>query len=314
MKNLISVIIPIYNTSKHLPRCLDSVLAQTYTNLQIILVDDGSTDNSGTICDDYATKDSRIKVIHQENQGVSAARNAGLKVATGEYIGFVDSDDFIEPDMYIHLLNLLIQSCSDIAICAVVGEATLIKTDHPVVLVPSDAFYKLYSQLYTHNKLFKKEIVKNLFFKTDIAICEDMVFCFQAFMQAKKIVYTPATKYHYIVYLNSASHNQIFSEKKLSVFKATDFIQTHASKQVWKKIKTKIAQTNAYAATGLLRLLATTYGANSIYIAELRARIKQNLWVHLISHHKLSNKIFAVACCINFNISAKLYRFITKYI
>ena len=94
---LVSVIVPVYNVEKYLPECLDSILASTYSNLEIILVDDGSPDNSPQICDEYTLKDSRIKVIHQENQGLVAARNIGLASATGTYIGFVDSDDVVSP-------------------------------------------------------------------------------------------------------------------------------------------------------------------------------------------------------------------------
>ena len=103
---LISVIVPVYNVEKYLPKCVDSILAQTYDNLEIILVEDGTKDNSGAICDEYARKDSRIRVIHKENGGLSSARNAGMDIARGEYFGFVDSDDWIEPEMYETLLNL----------------------------------------------------------------------------------------------------------------------------------------------------------------------------------------------------------------
>lgn len=103
---LISVIVPVYNVEKLLPKCLDSILAQTHENLEIILVDDGTKDRGGILCDEYAAKDSRIRVIHKENGGLSSARNAGLDVARGEYIGFVDSDDWIEPEMYETMLAL----------------------------------------------------------------------------------------------------------------------------------------------------------------------------------------------------------------
>lgn len=95
---LIFVIISVYNVEKYLGICLDSVLAQTYKNLEIILIDDGSTDNSGKICDEYASKDKRIKVIHQSNQGIAGTRNYALEIAQGDYIGFVDADDYMEPD------------------------------------------------------------------------------------------------------------------------------------------------------------------------------------------------------------------------
>ena len=111
------MIIPVYNVEKHLHRCLDSVIAQTYQNLEIICVDDGSVDESGKICDQYAVRDARIKVIHQENQGLSAARNRGLDAADGEYIAFVDSDDYILEDMYKKMLDMLLNYNVDLCVC-----------------------------------------------------------------------------------------------------------------------------------------------------------------------------------------------------
>lgn len=114
---LISVIIPVYNVEKYLHRCLDSVIAQTYQNLEIIRVDDGSIDESGRICNQYAVRDARIKVIHQENQGLSAARNRGLDAADGEYIAFVDSDDYILEGMYKKMLDKLLDYSVDLCVC-----------------------------------------------------------------------------------------------------------------------------------------------------------------------------------------------------
>ena len=105
MNSLISVIVPVYNVEDYLDRCIESIINQTYKNLEIILVDDGSTDSSGKKCDEYALRDGRIKVFHKENGGVSSARNMGLDIATGDYIGFVDSDDLLEHNMYEMLLN-----------------------------------------------------------------------------------------------------------------------------------------------------------------------------------------------------------------
>ncbi|WP_303840096.1 glycosyltransferase [Selenomonas ruminantium] len=117
MEPLISVIIPVYNVEDYLRECLDSVVGQTYKNLEIIVVDDGSTDSSGQICDEYANKDERIKVIHKENGGLSDARNAGLDICTGEYIGFVDSDDYIKSIMYERMYNVAEKENADIVGC-----------------------------------------------------------------------------------------------------------------------------------------------------------------------------------------------------
>ena len=115
---LISVIVPIYNTVEYLPRCVDSIRRQTYRNLEIILVDDGSTDNSGAMAEKFALEDKRVKAFHKENGGSSSARNLGIEKASGDFIGFVDSDDYIEPEMYERLLfaalseNLMMVQCS----------------------------------------------------------------------------------------------------------------------------------------------------------------------------------------------------------
>lgn len=128
----ISIIVPVYNSEKHLKECIDSILEQTIKDFELILVDDGSTDNSPSICDSYQ-KDSRVKVIHKENSGPSQTRNVGIDLATGEYIGFVDSDDFIEKNMYLTLYNKAIKENCDIAFCDFLtythGKTTLVKTD-----------------------------------------------------------------------------------------------------------------------------------------------------------------------------------------
>lgn len=116
-KPLISVVVPVYNVEKYLKKCLDSIIGQTYKNLEIILVDDGSTDESGAICDVYKEKDSRIRVVHQKNQGLSGARNTGINIANGELLGFVDSDDYITENMYERLLEVLLKNDADICIC-----------------------------------------------------------------------------------------------------------------------------------------------------------------------------------------------------
>ena len=116
MGKLVSIIVPVYNVQKYLKRCIDSIIAQTYENIDISLVDDGSKDESGKICDEYEKIDQRIRVIHKPNGGLSDARNKGMEIAKGEYIGFVDSDDYIAEDMFETLVNLLEETNSEISI------------------------------------------------------------------------------------------------------------------------------------------------------------------------------------------------------
>ena len=117
MNDLISIIVPVYNVEKYLNKCIDSIINQTYKNIEIILVDDGSTDNSGKICDEYLLRDSRIKVIHKNNGGLSSARNEGINISSGEYIGFVYSDDWVEPNMYEEMYKKILYSNADIVDC-----------------------------------------------------------------------------------------------------------------------------------------------------------------------------------------------------
>ena len=117
MNPLISFIIPVYNVEKYLAQCIESVLVQSHDNIEIILVDDGSTDKSGEICDNFSKTDNRVRVIHQENRGASAARNAGLGIAKGNYIAFIDSDDYVSPSMAEKLLDAISKTDSDLAMC-----------------------------------------------------------------------------------------------------------------------------------------------------------------------------------------------------
>ena len=174
MEPLVSVIVPIYNVEKYLKKCVDSIINQTLTNIEIILVDDGSTDNCGQIIDEYANKDKRVVAIHKENGGQSSARNRGLDRARGKYVGFVDSDDWIESGMYENLYNLIEESCSDICVCGRqsysqdgnLGYELEIKEeliDFNKIKLSSYVSNKL---LYKHtvstcNKLYQKSIIDN---------------------------------------------------------------------------------------------------------------------------------------------------------
>lgn len=130
---LLSVIVPVYRVEPYWRKCLDSLVDQTYANPEIILVDDGSPDHCGAICDEYAKRDARIRVIHRENRGLSGARNAGLDLATGDYIGFVDSDDFIDESMYSRMVELALKNAADIVMCEfrIVTEKGLVANPDP---------------------------------------------------------------------------------------------------------------------------------------------------------------------------------------
>lgn len=208
--DLISVIIPVYNVEKYLEQCLDSVINQTYRNLEIILVDDGSTDTSGYICDRYGEKDARVKVVHKKNKGVSAARNAGLDLASGDWIGFVDSDDYLEAEMYEVLLSLAKQADADIALThyrrvepsgqveapawtdevTVWGEGGIIEA-----YISGESAYKISNSVW--DRLYKTTLAQGLRFPEGKVSGEDFAYTLEAFCKCRRAVYTDHPYYYY---------------------------------------------------------------------------------------------------------------------
>ena len=202
---LISILIPIYNTEKFIRMCLDSIIAQTYTNWEAILVDDGSPDNCGKICDEYAQKDSRFKVIHQENGGVSVARQTGLDNATGDYIIHCDPDDWVEPSMLKELVSTAINKNADMVICDYIiekdGESECSKQNLPENPDAKDVISRIINeQLHGSlcNKLVRRECCHGLAFcPTNIYLAEDELFNIRLLVKDIKITYLPKAFYHY---------------------------------------------------------------------------------------------------------------------
>ncbi|MBE6534229.1 MAG: glycosyltransferase [Ruminococcaceae bacterium] len=225
----ISVIVPVYNVEKYISSCLDSILSQTHTDLEIICVNDGSTDSSGQILDEYAKKDSRIKVFHKENGGVSSARNLALENATGEYIGFVDSDDYIAPDMYSSLLSNIVDNNADIAECGIayVTENGDAKNGVSKVYSLSEqkqilkAFFLKDMGIVIWNKIFKSEIVNNQRFNENYKIGEDSLFLYNCLKDANKIVGIDTVGYYYLQRESSVMHN-VVDKKRLKLFEIVD--------------------------------------------------------------------------------------------
>lgn len=205
MQELISIIVPIYEVEQFLCRCIDSLLAQTYTNYELILVDDGSPDRCGDICDEYAQKDKRIKVVHKENGGLSDARNVGIAIASGDYIAFVDSDDWVTPNYLSCLLETLKETASDICESEILYTSQM--QEQPVnqecklqVYETEEALKQLISDKNLHqyvwNKLYKRCCIEGISFavgKTN----EDEFWTYQVFGKARKVVKTSEVLYFY---------------------------------------------------------------------------------------------------------------------
>ena len=218
---MISVIVPVYNVEAYLRRCLDSILNQTCRDFELLLVDDGSTDCSGRICEEYAQKDGRIEVFHKANGGISSARNLGLNNATGDYISFIDSDDWVEPDFLEVLLRLLLANNADISQCFYIKETSkirdenlpVIRTDSSEIFEGRETLHNLFDKrmsfrtVLAWNKLYKRRLFESLRFPEGI-IFEDEAFTHEVLYQSDKLVVNDSTLYHYTWRADSLSNSK----------------------------------------------------------------------------------------------------------
>ena len=255
-KALISLIIPVYKVEKYLEKCIQSLINQTYENLQIILVDDGSPDNCGKICDEYAKKDHRIEVIHKSNGGLSDARNKGLEIAKGEYIGFVDSDDYIEADMYEVLYNLLKQYNADVSICNFYtvsqGKISIKNADNGIneynrIEILKEILLDKNIQSYAWNKLYKKELFDEIKYPIGKKY-EDIGTTFYLLEKCNKVVVTGKPEYYYINRQDSIVNN-------VTETTITDYIELIM--QRYDYIEENIKELSSYNKDYLKRILKT---------------------------------------------------------
>lgn len=225
---LISVIVPVYKVENYLERCINSIVNQTYTNIEVILVDDGSPDNCPGVCDQWAERDKRIRVIHKCNEGLGFARNSGLKVAHGEYIAFVDSDDYIDLCMYEELITKAVSSHADIVYCGHHYEnqngtfSDIVDFEQETVfekeqmLVLSLKYIAVWGQralmMSVWHSIYKREVISTLFFSEREVVSEDLHFQLSAILNSSRVLYLPQTYYYYCFNGNSLSHTFLFDK------------------------------------------------------------------------------------------------------
>lgn len=234
MASLLSVIVPVYNVAEFLPRCIESIVNQTYKNLEILLIDDGSSDNSAQICNNYAEHDSRIKVIHKKNGGQGSARNVGLSLCRGEYITFVDSDDWLAEDIYEHSMNLINENNVDIASfnCIETKDETVRfeESENQLQIVKKENILKDYlyrgqtdrAPFTVWRKIYRKDILEDIQFDEN-RINEDITFNFKALAKAEKLIHTSKIGYYYFQGNKSTTRNGL---------KKRDFDLLYASEEL----------------------------------------------------------------------------------
>ena len=285
----ISVIVPVYNVENYISKCLDSILAQTHSDLEVICVNDGSTDNSGKILDEYATRDSRVKVFHQENGGVSSARNLALENVSGEYIGFVDSDDYVAPDMYSSLLSALEDQDADIAECSIAYayENGAIKnsfvrdyhfTDKKRILA---AFFLKEMGIINCTKLFRRDICADIRFNKEYKIGEDSLFLYHALKKSKKIIGIDTVGYYYLQRESSVMHN-VIDEKRLKLFEIVDFWLEENKHD--KELYTSVVKRDAVLSIFVMESALKDKDKNKTVIKMLRGRVLKHKKIILTSN------------------------------
>lgn len=250
MKNpLISVIVPVYNAEEFLPLCINSILSQTFTDFELLLIDDGSTDKSGEICDEYAQKDSRIKVVHKENSGVSSSRNIGIDYSKGRYITFVDSDDFVSPLILETLFSKLLEFKAEISACCAYrffNDKKKIKMEfvkkENIIFAPKvlqKRIFQFRQESAVWNKLYDRDIIGDTRFygKTN----EEILFNYKCFLRCERIIYTNKFLYFYRATPNSitSSFGKFKFDALNNLFEIKKII-SNRDKSLMKALKTSI--------------------------------------------------------------------------
>lgn len=308
MAELISVIVPIYNVEKYLSKCIDSILEQSYRNLEIILVDDGSTDASGRICDVYLGKDQRIQVIHKANGGLSDARNAGIDVANGEYFAFVDADDFISSSMFERLLYIIKEEKADVALC---GFQSLDETGKCIPRMTSTVlengcydrdyiFRKSFgidgwNFIVAWNKLYPRRLFDSIrFYKGKLH--EDEFIFHHIISQCQKIAVIEEKLYYYLQRCNSIT----MKAYNISRLDATEAILLRCRYFIENKRYHFFVETEKLAFEGLLKgLRFLDYGSSKWRFMEIQKAYRRLiLYIVVSSHFSLSKKIKLVLFCI----------------
>lgn len=305
MRPKISVIVPFYRAESYLRRCLDSIISQTLPEIEIILVDDGSTDNSLTICNEYAKKDNRIRVLTRENRGLSSARNAGLDIARGEFISFVDADDWIEPEMMQYLLelmdgqNMYISSCGHSREDAK-GNTLFVKIkEQRQILNREEALSIKYLDSFSWGKLFPAGLIRlaqhgagGIRFDENIHHSEDLLFNCECMMKANGMIYDTAPYYHYIQHSASLRHVP-FNKKQFSALDARLKVIALAKSihniKLEKEAKCDYIDRAAYLLTNIY--FEKSADLNKSYVKKLRSAMRKYFIVYMLSEKSLYEKL-----------------------
>lgn len=323
---LISVIVPIYNIERYLRRCLDSIINQSYSNLEIILVDDGSTDNSGKICDEYKLKDDRVLVVHKYNGGLSDARNAGIDKSKGDYIGFVDGDDVIHKDMYLVLLEQLILNDADMSICRF--DRFTDSDCKPTMFISNEKYklnkiiskcvnqeYALKECLSTKrysvsawSKLYKRDIFKDIRFPKGYEM-EDWAIIIDSILKCKNIALIDNVLYYYYQRENGIMHGDFkLSDLQLEqIFKRNLSLVDAYYPKLHNQAKTNLTAHYFYVIDKIIKS-NYLFKYNKEFTDTVNIIKKERLFILLFSKHKITRKMLFLLLLVNVKIYVRVLK------
>lgn len=325
---ILSIIVPVYNVEKYINRCIDSILNQQFSDFELILVDDGSPDNCGQICDDYAKKDSRIRVIHKENGGLGSARNVGIELSRGNYIGFVDSDDWISTDMYAFLIQIALEHKADI----VSGSYILTKgsSEHLPKRYTTKTFegidklrfylelgmkYRI-SDYPVWNKIYKKDLFKDIRFP-ERQLFEDMATNFMLINKANKYVTSDKPVYFYFQDGESITRNGFKKQDYDLLLVSNQMLDM--SKKIGDSVLVHLSEEKLGRSYFSMLSKIAFYGLKDetidyrITVSDLTRNLRQNFVTLLKSQMPINRKILMILLCIHINCVAIPSKIIKKF-
>ena len=327
---LISVIVPVYNGEKYIRKCVDSILAQTYPHLEIILVDDGSVDKSAEICDEYAKEDGLIKVVHRPNGGLSAARNSGLEIARGEYFSFIDVDDWVAPEFIETLWKTATEYDAPVAVVGryavftdeMAQERIAMKPEEKKLLTPQGKCFSTQETLqllfgiidgYVTNKMFHASLFKETRFPQGLTY-EDLWTLYRLFPRVSKIaVYNTPLYYYNRQNENSLSRGK-FRMSMLDYFKVTDdFVAEANTFEDKRMLHILLRERLAHICGFFKRMMISDFNDRTV-IKPMQQQLRRNLWILLTRPRPLSVTFFGVACAISFSLTKQIFRRLPKRI
>lgn len=316
MEELISIIVPVYNLENYFEQCIDSILKQTYHNIEVIIVDDGSTDKSGQLCDAYAVKDKRIRIIHKDNGGLSDARNIAIPLAKGDYILFVDGDDYLDTDYVTYLYELKCKYSADIAICefSFVSEDG-VRINHPlndgsekIFDQKTSLFELLNTKLYSNSasgKLYRRDLLKDIHYPVG-RLFEDIATTYKIFLKSHVIAFGARALYYYVQHNNTIS-TSIFSLKKLD---SVEFVETMTDEieKVYPDLANicKCRRIDTYV--GILKQI-DVYKQNKLALC-MHDKIKDCRKIVFMKESTMKRKIWALTSLLNTSLYVKLLSYL----